>query len=110
MEPYSTASTAAYDDDNDSLSSAELVTRLVTSHQDVQQYTLPEDEAWPGIEDQISDGENIDPMDAEEPGETNSNESSQPSEYPSTQHGWNVPGSDFGAGFRIHEDDDEMMP
>ena len=68
---------------------------------DTQRWHLPEDEPWPGIEDQdrISDGENIDPREADQ----RSNASSQPSEYPSTQSAW--PAED-AAGFQIHEDDE----
>ncbi|KAI9900421.1 hypothetical protein N3K66_004683 [Trichothecium roseum] len=61
---------------------------------------LPEDEPWPGIEDQeqLSDGENIDPSSL--PTDQQSNASSQPSEYPSTQRRW----PNVEAGFSIHED------
>lgn len=65
-----------------------------------QPWYLPEDEPWPGIEDQgrrLSDGENIDPRESD-----HSNVSSQPSEYPSTQSAW--PAEDNG-GFQIHEDE-----
>lgn len=100
----------------------------------------PEDEPLPGIEedlhhddDNMSDGENVDPLDnedeeeedEEEEGEDNmdahSDVSSQPSEYPSTQRAWQGPaegremthgleGEDGrvalgGIGFHIHEDD-----
>ena len=66
-----------------------------------QQRQLPEDEPWPGIEDQerMSDGENIDPQEVDR----RSVASSQPSEYPSTQRAWP---EDGGAGFHIHEDDE----
>ena len=62
---------------------------------------LPEDEPWPGIEDQenLSDGENIAPRYSD--GQSDS--SSQPSEYPSTQRVWPA---DDDEGFRIHEDED----
>lgn len=68
---------------------------------------LPEDEPWPGIEDQQrqaaaddmsvseeEDGENVDP------GAAGSDASSLPSEYPS--HG---PWPEADEGFRIHEDE-----
>jgi hypothetical protein len=72
--------------------------------------TLPEDEPWPGIEDHMSDGENVDPLSSdEEEGDVEignvlvggghdgaSDASSQPSEYPSTQRAWHV--TDEGAG------------
>ncbi|KAJ9141669.1 hypothetical protein NKR23_g7683 [Pleurostoma richardsiae] len=69
--------------------------------------TLPEDEPWPGIEDDMSDGENMDPLDTDMDG---SDSGSEPSEYPSTQRAWHVvdddnmddPGSN--TGFKIHED------
>lgn len=86
-----------YDDEEDeeeSMGSVEVVPRLVPAGS--QQ--LPEDEPWPGIEDRMSDGENVDPRALD--GDGDSEMSSQPSEYPST-HAWN--GGDAG-GFRIHED------
>lgn len=66
--------------------------------------TLPEDEPWPGIEDRMSDGENVDPQSASTDevdieindalvghgGDAASDASSQPSEYPSTQRAWHV--------------------
>lgn len=64
--------------------------------------TLPEDEPWPGIEDHMSDGENMDPMspssdevdvelgDVARQRDARSDVSSQPSEYPSTQRVWHV--------------------
>lgn len=66
---------------------------------------LPEDEPWPGIEDHMSDGENMNPLpssdeDVVELGnaldrqnDASSDVSSQPSEYPSTQRPWHVTGS-----------------
>jgi hypothetical protein len=74
-----------------------------------QHAQLPEDEPWPGIEDydHISDGENIDPRRADAQSDT----SSQPSEYPSTQSNWPPAGASAGAGaseFHIHEDDDGL--
>ena len=89
------------------------------SSQDAQHAQLPEDEPWPGIEDNMSDGENMDPsLDIEiediEDG-SGSDVSSQPSEYPSTQRAWNHPdegeagGSSGGAGFKIHEDDGDVV-
>lgn len=69
---------------------------------------LPEDEPWPGIEDQErngSDGENVDP-DVELALDGVSDVSSQPSEYPSTQRAW--PEGGVEGGFLIHEDGDAM--
>lgn len=70
-----------------------------------QQPRGPEDEPWPGFEDNnrqdedennMSDGENVDPRDnddEEDDGEMDnrSDVSSQPSEYPSTQRAWGGP-------------------
>jgi len=75
---------------------------------------LPEDEPWPGIEDHMSDGENLDPRSVEDGHEGLSQRSSQPSEYPSTQRAWHISSDadgaqqegDGGAEFRIHEDQD----
>jgi hypothetical protein len=67
--------------------------------------TLPEDEPWPGIEDNMSDGKNLNPMSSSDEDEVDlgnaldrhddasSDVSSQPSEYPSTQRPWHVTGS-----------------
>lgn len=87
----------------------------------------PEDEVWPGIEDNImSDGENIDPFDIDvedgDDADNRSDVSSQPSEYPSNQRAWCLTAagegremthglevedvSAGGIGFKIHEDDD----
>ncbi|KAL8377717.1 hypothetical protein RB595_008418 [Gaeumannomyces hyphopodioides] len=90
----------------------------------------PEDEPWPGIEDIMSDGENVDParlsssdeaaavVELNNLGEDAASDvSSQPSEYPSTQRAWHMQEAGFGgggrrsdpgpgAGFTIHEDDD----
>lgn len=88
------------DEESASTSSAEVVTHADAGvGHDSQPWHLPEDEPWPGIEDQghLSDGENIDPDEAER----HSDASSQPSEYPSTQSAW--PRTD-DAEFRIHED------
>ena len=74
--------------------SVEVVPQLLPGQGSQQ---LPEDEPWPGIEDRMSDGENVDPLEVD--GDGDSEMSSQPSEYPSTQ-AWN--GGD--TGFRIHED------
>ena len=75
---------------------------------------LPEDEPWPGIEDNMSDGENMDPLSVEDEHDDISERSSQPSEYPSTQRAWHISSDADGAqraehdgvGFRIHEDQD----
>ncbi|KAK0387442.1 hypothetical protein NLU13_5754 [Sarocladium strictum] len=69
---------------------------------------LPEDEPWPGIEDQElhgSDGENVDPSAIGDREDVASDVSSQPSEYPSTQRAW--PEGGVEGGFLIHEDGDE---
>lgn len=82
-----------------------------------QQPQGPEDEVWPGIEDNdMSDGENVDPRDD---ADNRSDVSSVPSVYPSTQRAWRlhtgVEGREMthgldgdeagGVGFRIHVDD-----
>jgi len=80
---------------------------------------LPEDEPWPGIPDNMSDGENLDPFSTEEvdididEDDQHSDVSSQPSEYPSTQRAWHKNedtaeegDDDDDMGFKIHEDDD----
>ncbi|MBE3041974.1 hypothetical protein IMZ48_05210, partial [Candidatus Bathyarchaeota archaeon] len=86
------------EEEGESEGSVEVVPRLVTGGS----HPLPEDEPWPGIEDRMSDGENVDPkeggVDGDVDGEGDSEMSSQPSEYPSTQ-AWNGE-----TGFRIHED------
>ncbi|KAM4057573.1 hypothetical protein HRG_009208 [Hirsutella rhossiliensis] len=87
------------DDDDDGGESDGLAARRLVL--DSQRWHLPEDEPWPGIEDQdgiVEDGENVDPR--EQDGQSAS--SSQPSEYPSTNRPW--PGED-AVGFRIHEDE-----
>ncbi|TLS23482.1 uncharacterized protein PpBr36_06261 [Pyricularia pennisetigena] len=86
------------------------------SQEQLNAQVLPEDEVWPGIEDNMSDGENIDPesqdIDIEDAA---SDISSQPSEYPSTHRAWQeqgavgrqgLDGNDV-TGFRIHEDEDD---
>ncbi|GKT90922.1 hypothetical protein Ct61P_08772 [Colletotrichum tofieldiae] len=112
-------STNPYDDGDESDYSVEVAAQPVPVREGDSSYSrqiqLPEDEPWPGIEDQdqdqdhMSDGENIDPLfspTAED--DVHSEVSSQPSEYPSTQRGWQVPGADDGVGFRIHEDNERM--
>lgn len=78
--------------------------------QDAQQVNGPEDEPWPGIEDDMPDGEIADP---------GSDVSSQPSEYPSTQRAWHLTDDretteqvdDRGIGFKIHVDEgDASVP
>jgi hypothetical protein len=102
IEIYESASDGAFDggDGDDSMESDELVTHAQPNpdHDSQLHRQLPEDEPWPGIEDQdrMSDGENVDPR---QDGHR-SDASSQPSEYPSTQRQW--PGDD--AAFEIHED------
>lgn len=91
-----------YDDDDESSGVVEMVVQDHTNtNQGSQGWQLPEDEPWPGIEDpnNVSDGENIDPLQADH----HSNASSQPSEYPSTQNAW--PNGDT-SGFHIHEDEE----
>lgn len=86
------------EDEEDNIASANL-SALVPHAQPQRRTNLPEDEPWPGIEDQeqqMSDGENVDPSD-----DRRSVASSQPSEYPSTNRAWP---EDTAAGFRIHED------
>ncbi|KEY71998.1 hypothetical protein S7711_00019 [Stachybotrys chartarum IBT 7711] len=90
------------DDDDNSLGSLEVVTHAqADAARESQHAQLPEDEPWPGIEDQdnLSDGENIDPQYSDH----KSDSSSQPSEYPSTQRAWPA---DDEEEFRIHEDED----
>ncbi|OLN85966.1 hypothetical protein CCHL11_05375 [Colletotrichum chlorophyti] len=106
------------DEDDDSNYSVEMVTHVMPIQEGDSSYSrqihLPEDEPWPGIEDQtaqdhMSDGENIDPLFSPAvDDDVHSEVSSQPSEYPSTQRGWQVPGANDGAGFRIHEDNDRV--
>ncbi|KAF6818477.1 hypothetical protein CSOJ01_01857 [Colletotrichum sojae] len=108
-------STNPYEEE-DSYYSVEMVAEPAPPLEDGSSFSrqiqqLPEDEPWPGIEDQdhMSDGENIDPLFSPAGEEdAQSDVSSQPSEYPSTQRGWQVPGADDGVGFRIHEDNDRM--
>ena len=108
IEIYESGSDESYQNDGSgSHDSAEMValdqpTRAVRSSQPGQY--LPEDEPWPGIEDQenVSDGENIDPNQAGQT-ERRSQGSSQPSEYPSTRSMW----PEEGARFHIHEDAEE---
>lgn len=93
---YESESDGSYSDE--SVASAEPTTRGAQPAFGSQNWQLPEDEPWPGIEDReahMSDGENVDP-------DRRSDASSQPSEYPSTQRVWPA---DEGA-FRIHEDGD----
>ncbi|KAK9445508.1 hypothetical protein VB005_00620 [Metarhizium brunneum] len=89
----------SYHDGQESISSSEDMTRPSIKPGHAEQ--LPEDEPWPGIEDQegSSNGENVDPDDPQ----GDSEGSSQPSEYPSTQRAW--PGDEMG--FTIHEDEEQ---
>lgn len=99
IEVYESDSDGSYDDGE----SGEIVTHgQADAAHDSQQWQLPEDEPWPGIEDQghLSDGENIDPKEPER----RSVASSQPSEYPSTQQPWLENGA---TGFYIHEDHEQ---
>lgn len=78
----------------------------------------PEDEVWPVIESkEMPDGEEVDPQDDSD----NRSDASTPSQYPSTQQGWErhmgVEGREMtydpeadetgGSGFRIHVDEGE---
>ncbi|KAK3942220.1 midasin [Diplogelasinospora grovesii] len=84
---------------------------------DSESFRRPEDIPWLGIEDQMSDGENIDPssqqsLEIHADDDGRSDVSSQPSEYPSTQRAqmaqeaqrnWRAPSvnmmdADFGSG------------
>lgn len=106
IEIYESDSEESFDDGESVGNSPEGVTLVrAGTWRDSQQWQLPEDAPWPGIEDQRrlsnrGNMENIDPEDAD----LRSEASSQPSEYPSTQRLW----PDDGAGFHIHEDDEEM--
>jgi hypothetical protein len=107
IQIYESGSDESFDDNESgsSVGAAQVVTHIHNpiSDGDSQPRRLPEDEPWPGIEDRehMSDGENIDPR---EVADGNSNASSQPSEYPSTQRAW--PHEDDMAGFQIHEDNE----
>lgn len=99
------------DDDDDDDDASDTGIQLVPPHNvflpgSNSQPRQPEDEPWPGIEDhdRMSDGENIDPLFSAGEDDATSVASSQPSEYPSTQRGWELPGTDVGIGFHIHED------
>ncbi|KYK60472.1 hypothetical protein DCS_01609 [Drechmeria coniospora] len=90
-------------DEDESVTSEEMTTHAQPAR-DSQPWQLPEDEPWPGIEDQegLSDGENIDPQQQQQHDDRRSDASSQPSEYPSTNRAAPHHG---GADFRIHEDE-----
>ncbi|KAH7148541.1 hypothetical protein EDB81DRAFT_466367 [Dactylonectria macrodidyma] len=103
IEIYESGSEDLYEDNESIVSMEQMAQVEVNLSGGSQRRQLPEDEPWPGIEDQdqLSDGENIDPRDPDH----GSNVSSQPSEYPSTQNAW--PAADADAtGFHIHEDDE----
>ncbi|KHN96629.1 uncharacterized protein MAM_05572 [Metarhizium album ARSEF 1941] len=87
----------SYCDDQESISSGEVMSRRETHRGHAGQ--LPEDEPWPGIEDRdpSSNGENVDPDELQ----GSSEGSSQPSEHPSAQQAW----PSDGIGFKIHEDE-----
>ncbi|GAO14307.1 hypothetical protein UVI_02033840 [Ustilaginoidea virens] len=91
------------DDDNDDAAAAHAPAGASVDRESPLRQ-LPEDEPWPGIEDQDlpSDGENVDPRHDHVAPDQRSSASSQPSEYPSTETAW--PG-DHRAGFHIHEDE-----
>lgn len=89
-------------EDNESVGGMEIITHdQALPGRRSQGWRLPEDEPWPGIEDQraAEDHENVDPQHSDPA----SNVSSQPSEYPSTQNVWP---NNNSAEFHIHEDDD----
>ncbi|KAI3400118.1 hypothetical protein diail_4349 [Diaporthe ilicicola] len=71
----------------------------------------PEDIPWQGIEDNnMSDGENLDPLGVDGEGDhadDRSDVSSQPSEYPSTQRAWRVPAGGDGREMTNALEDDE---
>lgn len=103
VDIYDEGSSPDYDDDEDeSVGSLGIVPNILTDRQlDYYGQQLPEDEPWPGIEDRMSDGENVDPHGPLVDEDGDSQMSSQPSEYPSTQV-WNAGAEDF----HIHEDED----
>ncbi|CEI67177.1 unnamed protein product [Fusarium venenatum] len=89
-------------EDNESVDGMEVVTHeQALPGRRSQGWQLPEDEPWPGIEDQraAEDNENVDPHHSDPA----SNVSSQPSEYPSHQNVWP---NNNSTEFHIHEDDD----
>ncbi|CAH0014731.1 unnamed protein product [Clonostachys rhizophaga] len=100
IEIYESPSDEDFEDDEST--GTVQVTARVESHTgpEAQNRQLPEDEPWPGIEDQdqLSDEENVDPRDID----MCSDCSSQPSEYPSTHNAWPNNGDEF----QIHEDND----
>ncbi|KAI5467146.1 hypothetical protein BGZ63DRAFT_370470 [Mariannaea sp. PMI_226] len=100
MTMYESGSDDFYEDDESVGSIQEMAQVEVNAGPGSNRWQLPEDEPWPGIEDQgqMSDGENIDPQEASQ----GSNVSSQPSEYPSTQSAWPADNAEF----QIHEDDE----
>ena len=108
VEIYESGSDGRYEDDEDeSYTSGSVI--QVGPQQPPTGRQLPEDEPWPGIEDEahnnddhMSDGENVDPHH-----DQGSDVSSQPSEYPSTQMPPPVPNEWHRRdqpGFQIHED------
>lgn len=130
-----------YEDENDMLDNLESESghrprsrhesqkQPLREQQEPSQPQRPEDEVWPGFEDNVmSDGENVDPFDVEDGADVDnrSDTSSVPSEYPSTQRAWRLPtvgegremthgleGDEAEAGgisFHIHEDDDDDQP
>lgn len=105
IEIYESDSDVSYQDEGDE-EDEDMVTHphlALGGDSQQQPRQLPEDEPWPGIEDQQgSDGENIDPQNVDF--DARSEASSQPSEHPSTQSAWPDELSGQG-GFHIHEDD-----
>lgn len=99
VEIYESASDEEYVDES---SEATQQMTVIEEHvgPDSQNRQMPEDEPWPGIEDQqqMSDEENLDPREMDVCSEA----SSQPSEYPSTHDAW----PNNGEEFEIHEDND----
>ncbi|PKS07547.1 hypothetical protein jhhlp_006151 [Lomentospora prolificans] len=107
VDIYDEGSSEDYDDEDDENNGSGhlvMVPHLVTDRQqDYYGHQLPEDEPWPGIEDRMSDGENIDPLGPPVDEDGDSQMSSQPSEYPSTQV-WNADVVANPTDFDIHED------
>ncbi|KAM5352535.1 hypothetical protein ACJ41O_005257 [Fusarium nematophilum] len=107
IQIYDSNSDGMYDedeDDDESVGGMEVLFQdQPSADQTSQSWQMPQDQPRPGIEDQdnVSDGENIDPHQDDHC----SDASSQPSEYPSTQQAWPTGDTD---GFHIHEDDDNM--
>lgn len=96
------------DDDKSIIASAQPAARPHPALRSSSPTWQMRDVPWPSIQDHgdthHSDGENVDPnvMDVEH--ETDN--SSQPSEYPSTQKAWPGQPEDASSEFSIHQDED----